>query len=446
LIDRIGDPLAWSAADKCLFVAVTFLTFTLWYWASWYYMLRHPEVAPYLDHAFLPFALRVQTATILAWTLVIAAALAVRRRRPEYRALVVVTLAFCGYEIVYGSYFFGLYTSLFSGLAIVASWAVGLIIFDKRAVVTTFIIVGLCLVGVAVAEQTHLLLYAPLFREAPFQNGVLHPSFFVSMGGVTLLMMLFIVMIIYFMIERWHDRERKLAVISEQLVRANEVISRYVASQLAEQVRAGNYPTLDRHERRRLTLFFSDIEDFAATADVMEPEDLSALLNEYLSEMTAIAERHGATIDKFVGDAIMIFFGAPAATTDSDHALRAVRMAVEMQERLVALHVKWNSEGIERPFHVRMGINTGQASIGTFGSGARLEYTAIGRHVNLAARLQAQCEPDRILVSYATWVHIHEQVPCTAKGEIMLKGFHQPVKVYQVDRGAALADRSASGL
>jgi adenylate cyclase len=274
--------------------------------------------------------------------------------------------------------------------------------------------------------------YAPLFIDSPFREGRLHLSFLIGIGGVTVLMMIGIGIILYFVIERWHDREAKLAVASEQIAQANDVISRYVASQLAEHVRAGSYASLERHERRRLTLFFSDIEDFAATADQMEPEDLSALLNEYLSEMTTSAESHGATIDKFVGDAIMIFFGAPAASSDRDQALRAVRMAIQMQDHLSGLREKWLAQGAEKPFHVRIGINTGQASVGAFGSRTRLEYTAIGRQVNLAARLQAQCERDRILVSHSTWVLIRDEIACTPKGEISLKGFHQPVKVYEV--------------
>jgi class 3 adenylate cyclase len=432
-IERMGDPLAWNSPDKCLFVACIFLTFTLWYMAMFLYILYHPDVAPYVAPSFLPLAFRMQLATIVAWTVVVVACIALRRRRTGSTGLVVVTLALCVYELVYGSYFFGLYTSVFSGLTIIASWAVGLVLFPKRAIWFAFAVLAVCVLGITIAEQMGLLPYGPLFRDAPFHGGFLHPSWLLSMGGVTVLMMVSIGLVLHFVIDRWHDREAKLAVASEQIARANDVISRYVASQLAEQVRAGNYGTLDRHERRRLTLFFSDIEDFAATADMMEPEDLSALLNEYLSEMTSIAERHGATIDKFVGDAIMIFFGAPSATSDADHALRAVRMALEMQARLANLREKWLARGIEKPFRVRMGINTGQASIGNFGSQTRLEYTAIGRQVNLAARLQAQCEPGRILLSHATWVFVRDEIPCVPRGEISLKGFREPVKAYEVN-------------
>jgi class 3 adenylate cyclase len=209
-------------------------------------------------------------------------------------------------------------------------------------------------------------------------------------------------------------------------------VSRYIAQQVAEQIRLGNFEAIDRQFRRRLTLFFSDIEGFTAVADRVEPEELSELLNEYFAEMTAIAERFGGTIDKFMGDAIMIFFGAPTATDDRDHALRAVRMAMAMQGRMEELRRRYGQRGSVEPFQIRMGINTGVASVGTFGARGRMDYTAIGRQVNLAARLQVNCEPDRILISHATWVLVHDEIECIPKGEIHVKGIRDPVLVYEV--------------
>src|SRR5436190_860538 len=103
-----------------------------------------------------------------------------------------------------------------------------------------------------------------------------------------------------------------------------------------------------------------------------------------------------------------------SVTNDRDHAVRAVQMAVE------------------QPFEIRIGINTGQASIGNFGSKGRMDYTAIGRQVNLAARLQAYCRPGKILISHSTWVLVQEHVFCTPQGEIQVKGFQNPVNVYEV--------------
>lgn len=217
-----------------------------------------------------------------------------------------------------------------------------------------------------------------------------------------------------------------------QLAQANELIRRYVPAQLAERILAGDHSTARAHERKKITIVFSDIKDFTKAADELEAEELARILNEYLSEMAAIADRHGATIDKFVGDAILLFFGAPGATDDKDHALRAVEMALAMQERMAELSRKWFEEGIQTPFQVRIGVNTGSATVGSFGSQGRMDYTAIGNQVNLAARLQTSCEPGRILVSHSTWALVKDRVPCVEKGELQVKGIHYPVKVYEV--------------
>ena len=440
LLARIGDPAAWSDVDRCLLVAGICITFTLWYTAAILYAAWRPEFGPYFDPAVLPLVLRVQAVILAAWLAVLVGGLPRRRRGGPAPLLVGVSLTLAACQLAYSAYLYGAHTNPFAGVTIVASFTGALILFPHRPVVATLFLWWVILLATTGAEQAGYLPSAPLYRGSPIENGRLHPSWLLGQGGVTLVMMLFSQAVIYLVIQRWHDRERNLAVTSKQLAQANDVISRYVASQLAEQIRDGNYSALERHERRRLTLFFSDIQDFAATADLVEPEDLSLQLNEYLAEMTGIAERYGATIDKFVGDGILICLGAPAATSDRDQALRAVRMAVDMQRCLATLRQRWLAAGRERPFHVRMGINTGQASVGAFGSPSRLEYTAIGRQVNLAARLQAQCEPDRILLSHSTFTLVSDEIACVPKGEVSVKGFHTPVKVYEVASDLPEAD------
>ncbi|MCW5827717.1 MAG: adenylate/guanylate cyclase domain-containing protein [Deltaproteobacteria bacterium] len=217
-----------------------------------------------------------------------------------------------------------------------------------------------------------------------------------------------------------------------ELARSNALIRRYVPHQLADQLEAGELPDTSAHERKKLVIFFSDIQGFTQAADQLEAEEFSRILNEYLQEMTAIASVHGGTIDKFIGDAILIFFGAPKATSDQDHALRCVRMAVDMQKRVGELNDKWFNEGIQVPFRVRMGINAGVATVGSFGSTGRMDYTAIGNQVNLASRLQTHCEPGKILLSHAAWALVKDHLPCIEKGEIQVKGIHYPVRTYEV--------------
>ena len=166
-------------------------------------------------------------------------------------------------------------------------------------------------------------------------------------------------------------------------------------------------------------------------AEELEPEDLSRVLNEYFTEMTGIAHRHGGTVDELSGDAILVFFGAPHATDDKDHALRAVRMATEMQQEMVTLNARWRSLGIAETISVRMGISTGVVTVGNFGSPERMKYAVLGKHVNLAARLQTNCQPGNILLSHATWLLIEDQIPCVQKGEMQLKGINKPVMAYE---------------
>lgn len=253
----------------------------------------------------------------------------------------------------------------------------------------------------------------------------------------------------------WIDRYRRRIAVqeaalreqAEALDRANRLISRYVPAQVATRILAGD-DTVERLDRRRITVFFSDVVGFSSLADRIEAEEFARLLNEYMSEMTAIADAYGGTVDKFMGDAIMVLFGAPVASGVRDHALAAVRMGLAMQERMAILRERWLREGIEEPFQIRIGVNTGVASVGNFGSHGRMDYTAIGRQVNLAARLQTACEPGRVLVSHATWALIEAEIPCEPRGTLQVKGAHHPVRVYQAlgrgERAAGAASDTAA--
>ncbi len=127
----------------------------------------------------------------------------------------------------------------------------------------------------------------------------------------------------------------------------------------------------------------------------MEPERLSFLINTYLSEMSVIAIEHGGTIDKFIGDAILVFFGDPETEGDRNDALRCARMALRMRDRLLELAGLWHENGISRPLHARMGIVTGFCTVGNFGSDQRLDYTVIGSPVTSRRGCRRRPRPTR---------------------------------------------------
>lgn len=209
-------------------------------------------------------------------------------------------------------------------------------------------------------------------------------------------------------------------------------ISRYLSPQIYKSIFSGEKDVILHTERKKLTIFFSDIKDFAATTERLQPEHITQLLNEYFTEMSSIALEHGGTIDKFVGDSILIFFGDPETKGDAEDAKACLRMAIEMQHRIAGLNAKWRNTGTEYPFQVRMGINTGFCNVGNFGSSDRMDYTIIGAEANLAARLQSIAEPGQIVVSYETYSLVRDIVAAQALVPITMKGISREIVPYAV--------------
>jgi adenylate cyclase len=148
--------------------------------------------------------------------------------------------------------------------------------------------------------------------------------------------------------------------------------------------------------------------------------------------MSKIAVSYGATIDKYVGDAIMGFFGDPASRGSKEDAITCVKMAIAMQRRMRELQLKWRDLGSEKPFELRIGVNTGFCTVGNFGSEDRMDYTIIGNEVNLAARLQSHAELGGILIAHETSSLIKDTILTEEQEATSVKGFAHPVQVYRV--------------
>jgi adenylate cyclase len=239
---------------------------------------------------------------------------------------------------------------------------------------------------------------------------------------------------------RMSDRsEAELSRVAKSLDEKNRMLqelssklSKYLAPQVYASIFEGRQDVAIRTERKKLTVFFSDIKDFTATTEDLEPEDLAVLLNSYLSEMSRIALDYGATIDKYVGDAMLLFFGDPETCGVKEDAEACVRMAVSMQRRMKELQEQWHRQGYERPFRMRIGINTGYCNVGNFGSDERMDYTIIGGEVNLASRLEGLAEPDGITLSYETYALVKHFLYATEGAPIHVKGIAREVRPYSV--------------
>jgi class 3 adenylate cyclase len=223
----------------------------------------------------------------------------------------------------------------------------------------------------------------------------------------------------------------KLQLTNRKLELLSQNLSRFVAQTVVDSLAAGNDDTLKKIKRSELTLFFSDIVGFTGMTDDLAPEQMAWLMNDYFTEMTHICNRWGGTLDQFIGDAIVIFFGNPFSNGLDADARAAVHMALEMQQRLSVLREKWKAAGIQIPMHVRMGISSGFCTVGNFGSSERLHYTAIGRVVNEAARTQDLCPVDKVLVTENTYNLVRDQISCKACDIAASVGPHQKVNLFE---------------
>ncbi|WP_447972889.1 CHASE2 domain-containing protein [Nitrospira sp. Kam-Ns4a] len=207
------------------------------------------------------------------------------------------------------------------------------------------------------------------------------------------------------------------------------MFGRYVSARVVAQLVKNPELANPSGRKERLTVFFSDVRGFTSMSEQMEPLEVQRLLGEYFTEMTRILFTHGGTLDKFMGDAVMAFFGNPEP--QPDHALRAVLMALEMQEAIEALNRKWAAEG-RRTIGVGMGINTGEVTVGNLGSKDFLDYTVIGDTVNLACRLEQNAKAGEIIITQTTYDEVKGAVEVVPLEPIRVKGKSEPIPIYRV--------------
>src|SRR4030095_379955 len=162
------------------------------------------------------------------------------------------------------------------------------------------------------------------------------------------------------------EANRQVSEKNRILESLSSKLSKYLAPQIYRSIFSGEKTVEVAAQRKKLTIFFSDIAGFTETTDMLESEELTNLLNQYLREMSAIALEYGATIDKFIGDAIMLFFGDPETRGPREDAIACVRMAIAMQRRMRDLQAEWRERGQEHVFQLRIGINTGFCTVGNF--------------------------------------------------------------------------------
>lgn len=216
---------------------------------------------------------------------------------------------------------------------------------------------------------------------------------------------------------------------TESLIRDH--LKRFCSPNIAEKIIAerGNGDFHLQSQKTNLTVLFADIRGFTPLSETLAPLEVAQLLNSYFSEMCAIVFANGGTLDKFIGDCMMVLFNAPVAV--KDHEYMAVKTALEMKTRLRKMLPQWQANGIPE-FQVGIGINTGDAVVGSIGTTSRMEYTAIGDTVNISSRVCGIAKPNQILITEAVYDKVKDRFRTASMGATQLKGKSRMVMVHEV--------------
>ncbi len=228
------------------------------------------------------------------------------------------------------------------------------------------------------------------------------------------------------------DLESSKKFSEEQLLekkKLTKIFSKYVSSQIVEELMKNPDSTALGGKKQKTTILFSDIRGFTSMSEKFEPEEIVSLLNEYFSEMSGVIFNWNGTLDKYIGDAMMVLFGAPILGADDE--LRAVTAAIEMQRKLKKLNEHFEKRG-HKTIGVGIGINTGEVVVGNIGSENRLEYTAIGDSVNLASRLCSVAAGGQIIISDFTYNHVKDFISVNKLEMVQVKGKADKIQIYEV--------------
>ena len=229
------------------------------------------------------------------------------------------------------------------------------------------------------------------------------------------------------------DSERLIVQKSKVNERIKSIFSKFTSPNVVNALVENQQEVLLGGENKKISLMFCDIRSFTTYCEERSPAEVVEILNEYLSRMSEIIIRYHGTLDKYIGDEIMSFWGAPLE--QPNHAKLAVQAGFEMLMELKKLTLKWEKEG-KKPFGVGIGINTGEVIVGNIGSAIRMDYTVVGDPVNLAARVEALTRKfnSDFLITETTYQLVKDIVQARKIGALQVKGKKEPSMIYSVER------------
>ncbi len=419
------NPLEWGAVDRTLLLIWVFL-FVGGIDLLERLLLSSAQEPPWINQAFVMALRPIHLAEGAFVLLLLFAGLWLRRRAPENRIFVHVVIQYAAVSIAFNAYSFGALTDANAFLGGMALGAFALLLFQPSVALPAMSTFMVLTVGATIASGMGLIPYAPQYSASPIVDGKIDSAYLVSSLTWTTIVFLLIMSLMTFVLVRWRDREGRL---SEMTVLLKKMFGRYLSTEVMNAI-IENPTSLELGgERRRVTIMMTDLRGFTALSERLEPEQVVQMLNAYFEVMVDIVLEFNGTINEFIGDALLVVFGAPQEI--KDRAERAVACAITMQNAMGKVNEQNRAKGLP-DIEMGIGLNEAEVILGNIGSSKRSKYAVVGSGVNMASRIESYTVGGQVLISESVRAEAGHILRLDAQREIWPKGSEIPIRIYEV--------------
>ncbi|MFC1579982.1 adenylate/guanylate cyclase domain-containing protein [Thermodesulfobacteriota bacterium] len=420
------NPLEWILVDRSLLVAA--LYFFAGGVSSFVYGFAILQADPlsFINWSTMPLYYTLVRATGMVWVVLVVIGIWVRGRAPESRVFTHVVLQYSALSIAGACYMYGPVTHPGPVLLSMALGTMNFLLLGPSFAVPWLVTFSLIIVASTVATLTGLLPYAPFYTSTPFQDGVIDPFYLVATEAFVLLLFWVMLVLTAYIFVRWRDRETKFSDMSALL---KKMFGRYLSTEVMNAILKDPASLELGGERRKVTIMMTDLRGFTALSERLEPEKVVQMLNAYFEVMVDIVLKYHGTINEFIGDALLVIFGAPNEMEDRN--AQAIACSIDMQIAMTEVNRQNRRNGLPE-LEMGIGLNEAEVIVGNIGSSKRSKYAVVGSGVNMASRIESYTVGGQVLVSESVKREAADILRIDDRMDVLPKGAQAPISIYDV--------------
>ncbi len=421
------NPLEWSRVDRCLLVVSLFcfvggasnlLTTTT--------MALYFERLTWINWGFAKTYYQYNRFMGIPWIIFLVFGFWLRGRYPDNRPFTHVMIQYNAISVSFICYVFGSVTHPGPFLLGMTLGTLNFLLFELKLALPWLVTFTVLTLISSIAIWAGVIPYAPLFASSAFSNGKISPLYFV--GTILLVMTVFLLMLILvaYIFTRWRDREKKVAEMTDLL---KKMFGRYLSTEVMNSMIENPLALEMGGERRSVTIMMTDLRGFTALSERLEPERVVQMLNSYFEVMVEEILKYNGTINEFIGDALLVIFGAPQEMPE--RAEMAIACAIAMQNAMGRVNAENRQNGLPE-LEMGIGLNEAEVVVGNIGSSKRSKYTVVGSGVNMTSRIESYSVGGQILISESVRRQADGMLRVDAQREVLPKGAETPLMIYEV--------------